>query len=221
MAAVATLLPNGEQTFVDENGVPYDGGKVYFYVPPATTTFKDTWRDRDHTTLNQNPVVLDSAGRGVIFGIGQYRQVLTTQFDVTVWDKQVEAMVAEADVTTIVNNALAAGTLYDLPIYIAGKPTAGEVYPIFNIVRNLTLPANLAGTVATIGTNPTGALALELQKNGTVIGTITFSTSGVPTIVFVSDVSWSSGDQFRLVSPSSQDSTGAFISITLVWTVVL
>lgn len=82
----AALLPNGEQTFVDENGVPYAGGKVYFYIP-NTTTPKTTWSDPTEVNPNSNPVILDSAGRAIIYGSGQYRQILKDANDVTIWDQ--------------------------------------------------------------------------------------------------------------------------------------
>ncbi len=83
---MATLLPNGEQQFCDANGKPYAGGKVYFYIP-NTTTFKNTWQDAGQTTLNTNPVVLDGAGRAVIYGSGQYRQQLYDVNNNLVWDQ--------------------------------------------------------------------------------------------------------------------------------------
>lgn len=74
-AEAATLLPNGEQTFVDQNGLPIAGGCVYFYQP-GTATPKDTYLDAGAATTNTNPVVLDSAGRAIIYGVGTYRQVV-------------------------------------------------------------------------------------------------------------------------------------------------
>lgn len=71
----ATLLPNGEQTFVDANGTPLASGCVYFYTP-GTNTPKDTYADPGGAAANTNPVVLDGAGRAIIYGVGTYRQVL-------------------------------------------------------------------------------------------------------------------------------------------------
>lgn len=85
-AFAATQLPNGEQTFVDANGQPYAAGKVYFYTP-GTLTPKTTWRDAGQVTPNANPVVLDSAGRAIIYGTGTYRQILKDLFGNTVWDQ--------------------------------------------------------------------------------------------------------------------------------------
>jgi Phage Tail Collar Domain len=86
LAQTVVLLPNGEQQFVDSNGQPLSGGWVYFYVP-GTTTPKNTWQDPNGTTLNSDPVQLDGAGRGIIYGSGAYRQVLQDQYHNTIWDQ--------------------------------------------------------------------------------------------------------------------------------------
>src|SRR5476651_1268688 len=76
LAQTASLLPPGEQTFVDANGVPYAGGTVCSYIP-NTLTPKTTWSDSLQANPNTSPcVVLDSAGRTVLYGAGAYRQRL-------------------------------------------------------------------------------------------------------------------------------------------------
>lgn len=97
------LLPNGEQTFVDSNGQPYSGGQVYFYVP-STTTPKTTYSESTGTTPNSNPVVLDAAGRAVIWGSGAYRQVLKDQFGNTIWDQITNASINGATFSTPTGN---------------------------------------------------------------------------------------------------------------------
>lgn len=82
----SALLPNGMQQFADANGAPYTNGKLYFYTP-GTTTLKDTWLDPAQSTLNSNPITLDAAGRAIIYGVGQYRQVLFDQFGAEIWDQ--------------------------------------------------------------------------------------------------------------------------------------
>lgn len=82
----ATLLPNGEQSFTSNNGQPLSSGKVYFYIP-GTTTPKNTYQDSGQTILNTNPVVLNAAGRAIIYGSGVYRQVVKDNFGNTIWDQ--------------------------------------------------------------------------------------------------------------------------------------
>lgn len=80
------LLPNGKQHFVDNNGHPLVGGRVYHYYV-GTNTPKDTYQDSGQTIPNTNPIVLDARGEASIYGAGTYRQVLTTSSGVTIWDQ--------------------------------------------------------------------------------------------------------------------------------------
>jgi hypothetical protein len=206
--ASAQLLAPGMQQFADANGVPFVNGQVFMYVPPATTTFKDTWIDRDELVLNQNPVLLDAAGRAVIFGQGQYRQVLKDQFANTIWDKQVEYAAAPAT----------PATLYDLASFLQGKPSNSEVYPIWNAPRALKLPAGLTASQFTISTLPTANMVFTLARNGSSIGTVTFAPSGVPTVVFLADVTFNSADQLTVAAQAVADATGGNVAMTFVFT---
>ncbi|WP_258153473.1 MULTISPECIES: glycoside hydrolase family 55 protein [Pseudomonas] len=80
------LLHNGKQHFVDNNGHPLVGGRVYHYYV-GTNTPKDTYQDSGQTIPNTNPIVLDARGEASIYGAGTYRQVLTTSSGVTIWDQ--------------------------------------------------------------------------------------------------------------------------------------
>jgi len=79
-------IPNGEQTFLDTNGNPLSGGQVFMYSP-GTSTPSSTWVDPSRTVQNTNPIILDQAGRGIIWGAGQYRQVVLDQFGNIQWDR--------------------------------------------------------------------------------------------------------------------------------------
>lgn len=87
--SAATILPNGEQTFLDNNGNPLASGLVYFYIP-STFTPKDTWQDASGSTLNTNPVLLDDAGRAIIYGSGSYRQIVKDSLGNVIWDQLTE-----------------------------------------------------------------------------------------------------------------------------------
>lgn len=93
---MATLLQNGQQQFIDADGAPIVGGLVYFFIP-NTDTPKDTWQDVGQTVTNANPVTLDAAGEAIIFGAGQYRQVVYRPDGTLVWDRLVQ------DLYTLVN----------------------------------------------------------------------------------------------------------------------
>jgi hypothetical protein len=80
------LLPSPELQFCDGNGLPYAAGTLATYVV-GTTTLKSTWADYLATVLNTNPVVLDSAGRCILWGDGQYRLVLKDALGNLIWDQ--------------------------------------------------------------------------------------------------------------------------------------
>lgn len=81
----AALLPNAKQTFLGTTGAPLAGGSVTFYVPGSTNK-KTTWLDSGEASNNTNPIVLDAAGRAVIYGQGVYRQVVKDASGNTIWD---------------------------------------------------------------------------------------------------------------------------------------
>lgn len=88
MIGDAGLLPNGKQQFLDGNGQPLTAGSVTFYIP-STTTYKDTWQDAARSTVNTNPVMLDSSGEALIYGYGAYRQVVKDFSGAVIWDEVV------------------------------------------------------------------------------------------------------------------------------------
>jgi len=71
--------------FLDDNGDPLNGGKVYFFEP-GTSTPKDTYSDFV-PTANPNPVILDARGEAVIILDGEYKVVLNDSSDNLVWSE--------------------------------------------------------------------------------------------------------------------------------------
>lgn len=131
MSSVATLLPNGKQQFFDQNGSPLAGGRVFFYVP-NTTTLKPTWQDAGEVTINLNPVPLDAAGEAVIYGSGQYRQVVEDVNGVQIWDELTQdtgfgGVVLVGGVVNIAGlEAATSGTLAVSEVVVSGYRTAGD-----------------------------------------------------------------------------------------------
>jgi hypothetical protein len=80
---MAVLMTPPKVQFLDDNGDPLSGGKVYAYSA-GTSTPKDTYTDAGAGTPNANPVILDSAGRADIWLSGSYKIVLKTSADVTI-----------------------------------------------------------------------------------------------------------------------------------------
>jgi hypothetical protein len=92
---MAAVLPSPEQQFVDPNGAPYAGGTLATLIP-GTLTGKTTWSDIAGGVPNANPIVLDSAGRAVLFGDGEYRLVLKDALGNLIWDQESSTLVSAA-----------------------------------------------------------------------------------------------------------------------------
>ena len=180
-AQTAVLLPNAMTQFTDANGVPLANGVVYFYVP-FTTTPKNTWKDPFQTTLNANPITLDGAGRALIWGSGEYRQVLQDQYGSTVWDQLTYGAVPSSGLTgpitvtgslTVTGDILATGTgELQLPSGTTGQRTGS---PVAGMVRyNSSFGYYEAYNGAAAGWTP---LTPEITPGGRMT-----LTSGSPTL---------------------------------------
>lgn len=77
------ILPN--QQYLDGNGAPLAGGKLYFYIANSSTP-KATYADPEGNTPNANPLILDADGRAKFYGgSGLYKVKLTDADDVELW----------------------------------------------------------------------------------------------------------------------------------------
>jgi len=82
---MASISPVPFLQFIDANGVPLAGGKLYTYAA-GTTTPLATYTAYAGTVSNANPVILDSAGRASVWlGGGSYKFVLKDSTNVLVY----------------------------------------------------------------------------------------------------------------------------------------
>jgi hypothetical protein len=79
-------------------------------------------------------------------------------------------------------------------------------------------PINFAGAYGYAGVTATVTSALTVKKNGTTVGTITF-TAATAAATFVTTggttVSYVAGDRLEIIAPATQDATLANISLTI------
>lgn len=182
LAQSASLLPNGEQTFVDQNGQPYGAGKVYFYTP-NTLTPKTTWSDPNQTTPNSNPVVLDNAGRAVIYGSGQYRQIVKDVFGNTVWDQLTAGLGGGGGGTGLVVNSISALRAVNVAqspnVYVTQySSTSGKGGGEFNATGQSTCADNGGTLIQAVGgcyARDTGGQAYQFTWFGAVCGGVQVS----------------------------------------------
>jgi hypothetical protein len=119
---------------------------------------------------------------------------------------------ADNDTLQITSSPTIRGKRQDIAFNFSGVPGASQKFS-YIANRAFTLPTSLTGSQAAIGTNPTSTLTVTFNKNGSSIGSVAFSTGGVPTFTFSSPVSFSIGDILTAVAPGSPDATGADIAV--------
>lgn len=178
----ATLVPNGQQQFIDANGKPYAGGKVWFYSNyPTCSILKNTWQDANGLVLNTNPVTLDAAGRSTIFGSGAYCQVLKDSLGNTIWTKYT------SDTSSASNlgwGGTSGGTANAQTVTVTSfAGVNGQTFyfvPGYTNTAAMTLSVNAASPLAVVKDTPSGPTPLiggEVVV-GTVVGVTYLSSTG-------------------------------------------
>lgn len=147
MAILASLLPNGKQTFLDANGKPLASGSVAFYVP-NTTTPKTTWQDPGEVTPNANPVPLDSAGTAIIYGSGQYRQIVKDVNGNTIWDQLTDDPISAIQTG---NNTFSGNNTFTGANDFTGGSITAPTQAVGDNSANVATDEFVANALATIG----------------------------------------------------------------------
>ena len=178
----AALIPTPVMQFLDADGNPLVGGKVYTYAA-GTSTPLATFTDYGGATPNANPVILNSRGEASIwFGTAAYKLELYTAATVLIWTADNVSASTPVVYGTGVAAALAinVGTAGSIVVNggVLGTPSSG-------LVTNLTGTAsiNINGTVGATTAN-TGAFT-TLSASGTstmaainASGATTFTNAG-------------------------------------------
>lgn len=210
------LIIPGIAPTLDANGEVDPTASFQFYEN-RTTTPQDIFTTPDLDVNLDNPLAPDSSGRLPEIW-GPDGAIYTVE-----WTPTGEAPITYNDIALTAAPSPAA--IY-LPAvrFISSKPTDGQTLIIFNIPFPLSLPAGLNdGTypsLFTIATHPTATMTFTLYKNSSPIGTVAFSTGGVPTIVFTSEVNFAEADQFIMVAQATADATGNYIAMTFMFRVI-
>jgi hypothetical protein len=107
-----------------------------------------------------------------------------------------------------------------LALFIGGLPDAGERVVQYVVTDNITLPVGLDGSAIYAAVAATGSAVFQINKNGSAIGSITFTASG-ESVAFATDIDLVPGDVLAITAPSPQDASLSDISITLLATLTL
>lgn len=122
----------------------------------------------------------------------------------------------EAATKAYVDNAVGGVTPYDIAVFFDGVPVADEDVLKFVAVRDYYLPEDLVGSRAVSTVSATAQTDLDIQKNGSSIGTIRWAAAATSaTFIFAADVNFVAGDVLRIVAPTTPDATLEDIAITL------
>lgn len=99
---------------------------------------------------------------------------------------------------------------YMISGFAATNINPGEVLMDHLVTRAFTFAINFAGCLAGVGTNPTTTFVLTVQNNGTTIGTISISTTGVVTFATTGGVAVpvAIGDLIAVVAPAADPTVG-------------
>lgn len=115
----------------DVKGRPVPFGRVYTYEP-GTTTPKVTYSDEAGTVPNSNPVILDSSGKALIYGDGEYTINVKTLFDQQVpgWPRNIWSKANSSEsirpIPTIAKLRLTTGSFSGQNVQVSGYYTAGD-----------------------------------------------------------------------------------------------
>jgi hypothetical protein len=96
-------------------------------------------------------------------------------------------------------------------------PTASETLALAIADRDITFPANFAGSQGYAEGFPSAPYVLSIRRTGVEVGTITFSTAGVATFASVGglSVSVATGQVLAIVAPATADNFVSNLVVTL------
>lgn len=190
-----TISPIGNDQFLDSNGNPLVGGKLFTYLADSSTkvaTFKDIGGAASHT----NPIVLDASGRPptaiYLISGNSYKFVLAPSTDtdpptspIYTWDD-----IATVDPATLTAEQWIAGTT---PSYASANSftVAGDMVSIYQVGRRLKLVTTIGTYYGSISASSYGGSvttvsvvldtgALDATLNAVSYGVLTAIGSAVP-----------------------------------------
>lgn len=183
-------------------------------------------------TLQRGAIRASSTGERISFGGGTKHVFICLPAAEAMRRSEIEAALnGKADVGAA-DEATAEARVFRVTIGIAGKPSDGEVIPLFVAPFDLVLPAGLSGSVtvgsatataecsATAGTAATGNSTFQLRAGASPIagGTLTFAASQTTAARGANaQTAISAGTQVSLACPATADATLADVAVTLAF----
>ena len=108
---------------------------------------------------------------------------------------------------------------FDVGLHLPDLSTAGALLAEIVLARPVDFPAASAGSTGYARIAATAETVLDVQKNGSNIGTVTFAAAGAtPTFALASPTSFAAGDRLGIVNEDPADATLAGVSLTFAGT---
>jgi len=109
---------------------------------------------------------------------------------------------------------------FDATAFYPGVPTNSAKVLRVPIARAVTFAGNFSGSYGKASVASTGTATFDVQKNGSSIGTVVFTSSATATFTTTSGAaqSFAAGDVLSIIAPASADATLADIGIVLAGT---
>lgn len=103
---------------------------------------------------------------------------------------------------------------YDIAFSVYEKPANSEVVLRFRASRSYTLAGDQTSGQAKSGVAATGSTVFTVAKNGTQIGTVTFTAGNVTGTINVTESVFAVGDLLSVTAPATADATLADTDFT-------
>jgi hypothetical protein len=176
----AVPMPSSEVQFVDANGLPLAGGKLYTCMAGLSCPGNPqaTYTDSTATVQNTNPIILDSAGRAQIWiGSQAYRLVLQDANGVQQWTQD------NVEDTTLyfVNYVKTAGTATLISYTAPGPDTVQQTVAqkLANVVSVLDYGAKCDATTTDGSTGTDDLAAIQAALDDNPVSTIQFPNGAI------------------------------------------
>jgi hypothetical protein len=108
---------------------------------------------------------------------------------------------------------------FDVGLHLPDLSTAGALLAEIVLARPVDFPAAFSGSTGYARVAATAEAILDVQKNGSNIGTVTFAAaSSTPAFALASATSFAAGDRLGIVNEDPADATLAGVSLTFAGT---
>ena len=107
---------------------------------------------------------------------------------------------------------------YDVPVVFGGTPAAGEVIGRYTGVRTIDFAANFSGSYGTVEVVPDATFEIDVEVNGSLIGTVSISTGGAFTFSTDGGTSkqWAAGQKLEFIAPADSPAESSIDGISFM-----